>query len=162
MGFWNWRNNDSEKQLEVAPVVEPENLGGGLERTKAGHYAAATKPVYLRGVVWLAQQLCIAGTPIAFVFWHEQGCWEWTVDTNAWLNSYWTFSTRRHLHHQLYALSHEYSMCIGVKVIGASENGLCVYVFNKHEHNNFTKFTELYPFQYTVAAQTVHLVLCYK
>lgn len=43
MGFWNWRNNESEKQLQVAPVREQEDQGGGLEGTKAEHYAAVIK-----------------------------------------------------------------------------------------------------------------------
>lgn len=49
----------------MAPVVEQ---GGGLERTKPGHYAAATKPVCLRGVVGLPQRLRIVESPRAFVF----------------------------------------------------------------------------------------------
>lgn len=37
------KNNESEKQLQVAPVMEQEDQGGGLERTKAEYYAAVIK-----------------------------------------------------------------------------------------------------------------------
>ena len=48
------KNNESEKQLQVAPVMEQEDQGGGLERTKAEYYAAVIKS----GLACLLQRCC--------------------------------------------------------------------------------------------------------
>lgn len=42
-GFWKRRDNESDDQLQAAPVMEQKDQGGGLEGTKAEHYAAVVK-----------------------------------------------------------------------------------------------------------------------
>lgn len=60
-GFWKRRKNESEELLQLAPVVEEEDHGGGLESTKAQQCAAVTKPSQVC-LLWRCCPVALAAT----------------------------------------------------------------------------------------------------